>query len=112
MDHEKLKFEIAELTRELSKLGIAISDMVTESPKTKEELLECRKVIKYIADKPVYIEEILLSGELPVISIINELSADRKTLIEYKKYIITLSIICSRRYNSILEALGYKEGGI
>lgn len=104
-EREALKAELAELTEKLSDFGISLSDIAASCPKQERTLEACRSVLRAAVADGSIISELLRTKKLPMTSIAEKASVERKTLERHRKYIVTLLLIYSNGYDSIRDHL-------
>lgn len=114
-DSAAMKWEIIQLTKELNRLGITISDVADNCPRYEKAITGCRQAVNYLIDNPRYLSEVIESGKLPVNIITEATSVKRKTLERHRKYLIALAVIYFKKYDCMIEYLtgvfNLKKGG-
>lgn len=112
---ETLKWEIGQLTADLDRLGITISDVVADCPKYDKVIAGCREVIDYLISEPEQMETLVETGKLPAKQLIENTSIKKKTLDKHRKYLVALSVIYFRGYDCMIghvaEVFKSKKGG-
>lgn len=98
-----VKYELKALATELSKYDICFSDLPKVSPKSKKTKEACFKIIKYIIQNPVLVNEIKLKGLIPIKNILSSVKIHRKVIERHRKYIITAIIILTGEYYIVAE---------
>ena len=105
VDRETLKWEIMQLTGELQRIGITISEIAASCPKYEKAVSGCRQAVQFLIDRPEQMTVLFETGKLPVQKIIEATKVRKKTLEKYRKYIIALAVIYFRGYNCMTDHL-------
>lgn len=100
-DREALRTEIAELTAQLTSLGLSLSDIADNCPKQQRTQAACIRLLHYALDHRGIFDELLRTGKLPVARLADETKVDRKTIERHRKYIVALLIIQTNGYEQI-----------
>ena len=105
VDRETLKWEIMQLTGELQRIGITISEIAASCPKYEKAVSGCRQAVQYLINDQEQMEALLETGKLPLQKIVDATKVRKKTLEKYRKYIIALAVIYFRGYNCMTDHL-------
>lgn len=93
--------EIEELSQQLVRYGLTLSDVASNCPKQRRTFESCRKVIRYARENPHIIEKLLENGKLPIKLLSEEVNVEKKTIERHRKYIMAVMIIYSNGYEII-----------
>lgn len=105
--HEKLvhrdatRAEIEELSRQMERFGVSLTDVADNCPRQKRTLEACRKVLDCVSANREILDELLRTGRLPIGRLAQESQVERKTLERHRKYLIALLLICTNGYEII-----------
>lgn len=98
-----LKWEIEALNAELEALDISFFDLPKVTPKSKKTKKQCFEAVEYIRSVPDILKMTSEQGVLPIKTITDNTSLNKKTLERHRKYIITAVIVLSHDYPQIAE---------
>lgn len=111
---EATRQEIEELAAVMVQFGVSFSDVADNSPKQERTLDTCAAAIRYAAETPLLLEELLRTKKLPMAQLVSGSGAERKTLERHRKYILAMLLIQTNGYEIIRGHLRYvltrKEG--
>ena len=93
--------EIAELSAGMAEFGISFSDVADNSPRQQRTLEACAAAIRYAAQNPQLLDELLRTKKLPLAQLVRGCSAERKTLERHRKYILAMLLIQTDGYEII-----------
>lgn len=96
-----LKFEIEAANEVFFHYGFSFLDLSTCSPKAKKTKSSCAKVVVYLLNNPILINELQSSKQLPLKIIEKNLNVPRKILERHRKYIIAAVEILSGEYPNL-----------
>lgn len=107
------KQEIEELSRVMADFGVTFSDVADNSPKQERTLEACKRAIRYAAENPQLLDELLRTKKLPLAQLVSGSGAERKTLERHRKYILAMLLIQTNGYEIIRGHLRHivKTGG-
>lgn len=87
------KSEIITFTKEISKYGITLEDLVKESPKHKDSRQNMLEIVDVLLKHPEMVQELLEKKTLPIKKLLPKVEFSRKTIERNRKYIIAIVII-------------------
>jgi RNA polymerase sigma factor len=93
--------EIMELTSQLKKFDITLTDIADNCPRQDRTLESCHKALAYAVDNPELIEMMKVTRKLPLASLVTGARVERKTLERHRKYLVALLLIYSNGYENI-----------
>ncbi len=96
-----LKFEIEAANEVFFYYGFSFLDLSTCSPKAKKTKSSCAKVVVYLLNNPILINELQSSKQLSLKIIEKNLNVPRKILERHRKYIIAAVEILSGEYPNL-----------
>lgn len=106
--------EIEELSAVMRSFGIDFSDVADNAPKQERTLSACAKAVRFAADAPHLLDELLRTKKLPMASLVAGSGVERKTLERHRKYILAMLLIQTNGYEIIRghlkRILNRKEG--
>ena len=109
------KEEILELTAQLRKFGLSLSDIAENCPKQQRTLESCKKAIQYGKENSQLIQTLLHTKKLPILQLSQGAGVEKKTLERHRKYIMALLLIYSNGYEIIRghlkQMFQFREGG-
>lgn len=100
-DRDALRSEIAELTAQLSLLGLSLSDIADNCPKQQRTQAACVRLLQHALENREILDDLLRTGKLPVARLADETKVDRKTIERHRKYIVALLVIQTNGYEQI-----------
>lgn len=111
-EKEKVAMEIQELNQKLQKYDISFFQLAELSPKHQKAREECMKIIQYISMQKVLCQDILHGGKLPVKLLVKNVPTSKKTLENFRKYIIAVLLILSSDFEILRQYIPVqiKEG--
>ncbi|MDO4567118.1 MAG: sigma factor [Oscillospiraceae bacterium] len=98
---EAAKQEIVELAALMADFGVSFSDVAEHSPKQERTLEACAAAIRYAAENPWMLDELLRTKKLPLARLALGSGAERKTLERHRKYILAMLLIQTNGYEII-----------
>lgn len=104
------RYEIEELSYELSLFGISFFDVAKNSPKTRKTEKSCMEVIKYITENNGLAAFLKEKKYIPVKRIADDTGASKKIMERHRSYIIAMVLAASGDYE-ILRGYFFKGGG-
>ncbi len=81
--------------------GVSFSDAADNCPKQDRTLDACAAAIRYAAENPKLLDELLRTKKLPLAQIVLGSGAERKTLERHRKYILVMLLIQTNGYEII-----------
>lgn len=102
-----IKYEIEALGEVLNSYGLTFSDLAESSPKTGKTRTSCARVVTYIMQKPILIEDMRSAKQLPLKIIEKNTQTPRKIIERHRKYIVAAVEILSGDYPYLSEYLRY-----
>lgn len=93
--------EIEELSAVMQDFGVSFSDAADNCPKQDRTLDACAAAIRYAAENPKLLDELLRTKKLPLAQIVLGSGAERKTLERHRKYILVMLLIQTNGYEII-----------
>ena len=98
---EATREEIEELSRQMAKFGVTLTDVAENCPRQQRTLEACRKVLRCAKETPGLLDELLHSGRLPVARLTAGSGVERKTIERHRKYLVALLLIYTNGYELI-----------
>jgi RNA polymerase sigma factor len=98
-----LIFEIEAITKVLQGYGITFMELTNVSPKAKKTKEHCRLAIAYLVDRPMLIETMRQTKELPIKHLSTSIHLSMKLLERHRKYIIAVTEILIDDYPLLKE---------
>ena len=98
---EATRQEIAELSAVMEQFGVSFSDVADNCPRQSRTLAACAGAIRYAAENPAILDELLRSKKLPLAQLVSGSGAERKTLERHRKYILAMLLIQTNGYEII-----------
>ena len=95
------RWEIEELSRQMQKFGVSLSDVADNCPKQRRTLESCQKALQYAKDTPELLAELLHTKRLPIGQLTAGSGVERKTLERHRKYMVALLLIYTNGYEII-----------
>jgi RNA polymerase sigma factor len=102
-----IKYEIEALGELLSHYNFTFTDLAECSPKTGKTRASCAKAAAYMLQKPLLVEDMRSTKQLPLKVIENNTQIPRKIMERHRKYLITAVEILSGDYPYLSEYLHY-----
>lgn len=93
--------EIEELTKQMQKFGVTLSDIADNCPKQQRTLSACRKALQFARENPELLESLLQTKKLPIGQLTTGSGVERKTLERHRKYMVALLLIYTNGYEII-----------
>ena len=93
--------EIEELTKQMQKFGVTLSDIADNCPKQQRTLSACRKALQFARENPELLESLLQTKKLPIGPLTTGSGVERKTLERHRKYMVALLLIYTNGYEII-----------
>ena len=93
--------EIEELTKQMQKFGVTLSDIADNCPKQQRTLSACRKALQFARENPELLESLLQTKKLPIGQLTAGSGVERKTLERHRKYMVALLLIYTNGYEII-----------
>lgn len=93
--------EIEELTKQMQKFGVTLSDIADNCPKQQRTLGACRKALQFARENPELLESLLQTKKLPIGQLTTGSGVERKTLERHRKYMVALLLIYTNGYEII-----------
>lgn len=93
--------EIEELASVMTTFGVSFSDVADNCPRQSRTLAACANAIRYGAENPDLLEELLRSKKLPLTQLASGSGAERKTLERHRKYILAMLLVQTNGYEII-----------
>ena len=93
--------EIEELTKQMQKFGVTLSDIADNCPKQQRTLSVCRKALQFARENPELLESLLQTKKLPIGQLTTGSGVERKTLERHRKYMVALLLIYTNGYEII-----------
>jgi RNA polymerase sigma factor len=112
---EATKQEIEALSAVMADFGVSFSDVADSSPKQDRTLEACAAAIRYAAENPELLEELLKTKKLPLAKLVRGTGVERKTLERHRKYVLAMLLIQTNGYEIIrghLRRVLKQKGGI
>ncbi len=100
-DRDAVRQEIEELSDQLGKYGITMTDVAKNCPRQERTLKSCGKALGFARENRHLIEALKKTGKLPIGAISEGTEVEKKTLERHRKYIVALFLIYSNGYDSI-----------
>ncbi|WP_214659061.1 RNA polymerase sigma-I factor [Candidatus Formimonas warabiya] len=97
--------EIKQYTKRLKEYGIALTDLVANSPKHEDARLRALEVARLVATRSELKLHLEMKKELPLKQIEELVAVSRKTLERQRKYIIAMTIVICGEFNYLKEYL-------
>lgn len=98
---EATRQEIEELSGVMAQFDVSFSDVADNAPKQDRTLQSCAAAIRYAAEKPQLLEELLKTKKLPMAQLVSGSGTERKTLERHRKYILAMLLIQTNGYEII-----------
>lgn len=98
---EATRREIEELSSVMKNFHIQFSDVAENCPKQERTLQSCAAAIRYAANTPKILEELLRTKKLPLAQLVRGCGSERKTLERHRKYILAMLLIQTNGYEII-----------
>ncbi len=95
---EATQQEIKELSVVMRKFNVSFADVADNCPKQERTMEACVAAIKYAADNPLILDELLRTKKLPLAKFVRGCKAERKTLERHRKYILVMLLIQTNGY--------------
>lgn len=113
---EATRQEIEELSAVMAQFDVSFSDVADNCPRQERTLQACGAAIRYGAENPDLLDELLRTRKLPMAQLVSGSGAERKTLERHRKYILAMLLIQTNGYEiirgHIRQVLKRKEGAI
>ena len=109
---EATRKEIEELTAEMAKYGVTLTDVAENCPKQERTLSACRAALRYAVENPEILDELLSSGKLPVSRLVSGGGVERKTLERHRKYMVALLLIYTNGFEILRGHLSHMVKGV
>lgn len=103
------KLEIIEYTKELESFGILFNELVECSPKHVDSRKMLLRIAGELCSHTKLIEQLRLTGKLPVKELTELCAVSRKTIERNRKYIIAVSFILEGSYPFLRDYLNVPE---
>lgn len=100
-DREATRQEIEELSAVMVQFDVCFSDVADNCPKQERTLAACGAAIRYAAETPALLEELLRTKKLPMAQLVSGSGAERKTLERHRKYILAMLLVQTNGYEII-----------
>ena len=109
---EATRKEIEELTAEMAKFGVSLTDVAENCPKQDRTLNACKRALKYAIDNHEIMKDFLASGKLPISSLAAGSGVEKKTLERHRKYMVALMLIYTNGFEIIRGHLRHMAEGV
>ena len=112
-DREATASEIEELTAQLARFGLSLTDIADQSPKQDRTKEACQTIIQHARDHPDIIRGLLKTKKLPIRKLVKETGISKKIMERHRKYLMAVMIIYANGYELIRNHIGMtfiKEG--
>ena len=93
--------EIEELSRQMQKFGVSLTDVADNCPKQQRTLDACKRALQYARENTELLETLLETGRLPIAQLCAGSGVERKTLERHRKYMVALLLIYTNGYEII-----------
>lgn len=93
--------EIIELSNQLKKFDLSLTDIADSSPKQERTLNSCWRALHYVKENPDIIREVIKTKKLPISQLSAKSGVEKKTLERHRKYLMAMIIIFSNGYEII-----------
>jgi len=104
---DDIRLEIEALEQSLSAYGFELMDLAGSSPKAEKTRQACKKVVRFLLQSPILIEEMRKSKLLPIKKIEKDTRTPRKLIERHRKYIVTAVEILDNDYPHLAEYFNY-----
>ncbi len=98
---EATKSEIEELRKELESFSLSFSDISDNCPKQERTLTACKKVLQIVRKDLELMQQIKVTGKIPMARLALESGVEKKTLERHRRYLLALILIYSNGYDLI-----------
>lgn len=95
---EATQQEIKELSAVMRKFNVSFADAADNCPKQERTMEACLAAIKYAADNPLILDELIRTKKLPLAQLVRGCKSERKTLERHRKYILVMLLIQTNGY--------------
>lgn len=102
-----IKYEIEALGEVLNRYGFTFSELAEFSPKSGKTRISCARVVAYMLQKPLLIEDMRNAKQLPLKIIEKNTQIPRKIIERHRKYLVAAVEILSGDYPYLSEYLRY-----
>ncbi|MBQ7797354.1 MAG: sigma-70 family RNA polymerase sigma factor [Lachnospiraceae bacterium] len=93
--------EIEELSAIMAGFGVGLTDVAENSPKQERTLEACSRAVRYAAQNPELLQELLETKKLPMSRLVSGAGVERKTLERHRKYVLAMLLIQTNGYEII-----------
>ncbi len=104
------KEEIELFSRELSALGLSLSDIAENSPSQERTLKACKRALAYAKSKPYILEQVAKNGRIPITEIAEGAGVEKKTLERHRKYLVAIILAYTNGFEIIRAHLSFVGG--
>lgn len=110
---EATRQEIEELSAVMAAFGVSFADVADHCPKQERTMETCARAVRYGAENPKLLDELLRTKKLPLTQLVLGSGAERKTLERHRKYVLAMLLIQTNGYEIIRGHLYHvlKKGG-
>ena len=93
--------EILMFAQELNQYGLKLTDIAENCPKQERTLMACHRVLSCARAHPSYLEQLTVTGKLPIAALSAESGVERKTMERHRKYLVALLLAFTNGFEII-----------